>query len=190
MKKSATYTGIAAAGLALALLAAPALAGENSNDGNGPSVQGAVSDVAGTTIKLLSGLVTVDASGAAIVAENDNVPLALTDLKVGSVVQVEGTMAGQVLHATVIQVHGPKHDGTIQGPIGAVDAAGGHFSVLGLSIAVTTTTVFAGNNGVATSAADLTVGKAVAVEVTVFQGSLIATRISFDGGDAQSEHNN
>ncbi len=99
-------------------------------------------------------------------------------------------MAGEVLHATAIQVHGPKHDGTIQGPIGAVDAAGGHFSVLGLSVAVTPTTVFAGNNGVATSAANLTVGKVVDVEVAVFQGSLIATRISFDGGDVQSEHNN
>lgn len=190
MKRNVTISGIAAAALLIALVAAPAVAAEQSRDGNNPSVQGVVSDVAGTTIKLLSGLVTVDASAATIVVDNDNTPLAVGDLKVGSVVDVEGAMTGQVLHATLIQFHGPRHDGMIQGAIDAVDTPGGRFSVLGLQIAVTPTTIFARNNGVAAGFAELAAGKVVDVEVAVFQGRLIATRISFDGGDSQSEQTN
>ncbi len=190
MKTNVTISGIAAAALLLALVAAPVVAAEQSHDGTGPSVQGVVSDVAGTTIKLLSGLVTVDASAATIVADSDNAPLAIGDLKVGSIVEVEGTMTGQVLHASLIQFHGPRHDGMIHGPIDAVDTKDARFSVLGLQIGVTPATVFAGNNGAATGFADLAAGKVVDVEVAVFQGSLIATRISFDGGDSQSEHTN
>lgn len=190
MRSRTFFSGIAAGGLMLAMTAAvPALAGENTHEGGGPGVQGVVSDVSGATIKLLGGLVTVDASGATIVAENDNVTLGLTDVKVGSVIQVEGTVAGQVLHATLIQVHGPRSDGAISGPIDSVGGAGGHFSVLGLTVAFNSATVFAGNNGVATGPADLVAGKVVDVEVAVFQGGLIATRISFDGGGSQSDSN-
>lgn len=191
MRSRELFLRIGVAGLALAITTvAPAIAGDDSNDGNVPAVHGVVSDVSGTTVKLLAGLVSVDASAATIVAEQNNTLLTLADVKVGVEVQVEGTTVGQLIHATLIQVRGPKHDGTIVGPIGSVTATGDHFSLLGLDIAVTPTTVFAGDNGVPGSPADLVVGKVVDVEVAVFQGNLVATRIAFDGGDAQSESNN
>lgn len=153
-------------------------------------MQGVVSDVSGATVEVLGGLVTVDASGAAIVAEQDKIPLTISDVKVGSMIEVDGTMTGQVLHAASIRVHGLRLDGTIQGPIATVDPAGNHFSLLGLTIAVEPSTVFVGSNDVPPSPAGLITGKTVDAEVAAFQGQLIATRIAFADANAQSEANN
>lgn len=181
--------GLAAMSAALLALAAPARAAEN-HDATGPTVKGVVSDVSGSTVKLLSGLIAVDTTGATIVAESDDAPLTAADVKVGSLIEADGSMVGQLFHATMIRVHGPRSDGAVSGPIDSVDAAGHSFSVLGLTVAFNQATAFGRDNGAASGPADLAAGKVVEVEVAVFQGKLVATRISFSGGDTQAEHSN
>ena len=164
-------------------LALPLLGQEQ--DQSGPSVEGTVSDISGSVLKLLNGLVTVDATAAAVVSEHDNTPLTLADITVGTVVQVVGAAGpGGQIQATLIQVHGPKFDGQIQGPIDSVDLVNGRFSILGQTISIVASTLFEGDNGAPFGASDLTPGMAVDVEVAVFQGSLIATRISLSQGAA------
>jgi hypothetical protein len=175
-----------------ALVALPILARtnrvEDDREHNGPSVSGTVSDIAGSTIKILNGLVTVDASAAAIVSEHDNRPLTLADIKVGTVIEVSGNPGVGKILAARIQVRGPKSDGQLQGAIESVDTTNKTITVLGNVIALDTTTVYEGDNGLALGPANLTVGKMVEVEVAVFQNKLIATRISLDGGDSNSEN--
>lgn len=171
-----------------ALVALPILARanrvEDDRERNGPSVSGTVSDVAGSTIKILNGLVTVDASTAAIVSEHNNRLLTLADIKVGTMIEVSGNAGVGKILATRIQVRGPKSDGQLQGAIESVDATNKTITVLGNVISLDATTVYEGDNGVALNAASLTVGKVVEVEVAVFQNKLIATRVSLDGGDS------
>jgi hypothetical protein len=177
-------------GLVLTVFAVmPSLADEAVREGDGPSVDGVVSDVSGTAIKLFDGLLTVDASGATVIPENDNRPLTLADVNAGLVIQVQGNMVGQALHATLIQVHGPKAGGTLQGAIETVDPSTGHFPLLGLTVAVTSAAVFESDNGVPLTFADLGVGKVSTVEVVVFQGRLVATRISLGKAGRQSDGN-
>lgn len=173
--------------LALAMLlglGVTASAAENHEEGQGPSVRGTVSDVTGSTLKLLGGLVAVDATGAQVVSERDNRPMPLADIKVGSLVQVAGVLKpdGAIL-ASTIQVHGPKSDGELKGTVDGVEPQTRTFLLFGSHVTWTAATVFESG-----SAADLTIGKAVDVEVSVFQGALVATRVSFDGGDVQSEN--
>ncbi len=171
-----------------ALVALPILARtnrvEDDREHNGPSVSGTVSDVAGSTIKILNGLVTVDASTAAIVSEHNNRLLTLADIKVGTMIEVSGNAGVGKILATRIQVRGPKSDGQLQGAIESVDTTNKTITVLGNVISLDASTVYEGDNGVALNAASLTVGKVVEVEVAVFQNKLIATRVSLDGGDS------
>lgn len=163
---------------------------QNKQDLTGPTVQGVVSDISGTTIKLLNGLVTVQAGTAAVVSEQNQTPMNLSNIKIGTVITVLGNQGVGVFVANVIQVHGPKFDGKVQGMIDSVDLTKNQFSVLGISIALDPSTVFEGNNGLPFGPIDLAAGKIVDVEVAVFQNNLVATRISLDGGDVNSQSNN
>lgn len=178
----------------IALTALPLFArasrAEDERDRNGPSVSGTVSDVAGSTIKILNGLVTVDASTAAIVGEHNNRLLTLADIKVGTMIEVSGNAGVGKILATRIQVRGPKSDGQLQGAIESVDATNKTITVLGNVISLDATTIYEGDNGVALNAASLTVGKVVDVEVAVFQNKLIATRVLLDGGESNSDSEN
>lgn len=178
----------------IALTALPLFArasrAEDERDRNGPSVSGTVSDVAGSTIKILNGLVTVDASTAAIVGEHNNRLLTLADIKVGTMIEVSGNAGVGKILATRIQVRGPKSDGQLQGAIESVDATNKTITVLGNVISLDASTVYEGDNGVALNAASLTVGKVVDVEVAVFQNKLIATRVSLDGGESNDRSEN
>ncbi|MGE0129230.1 MAG: DUF5666 domain-containing protein [Blastocatellales bacterium] len=189
-----TVTQVATLLAVIALAAMPMIArafnSDDERERNGPSVSGTVSDVAGSTIKILNGLVTVDASAAAIVSEHNNRSLTLADIKVGVVIEVSGNASAGKIAAAVIEVRGPKSDGQIQGAIESVDAANKTITVLGNVIALDTTTVYEGDNNRTISSADLTVGKMVDVEVAVFQNKLVATRVSLDGGESNSESDN
>jgi len=171
-------------------LFARAFSSDDERERSGPSVSGTVSDIAGSTIKILNGLVTVDASAAAITSEHNNRTLTLADIKVGTVIEVSGNASAGKIAATMIEVKGPKSDGQIQGAIESVDAANKTITVLGNVIALDTTTVYEGDNGRALTPADLAVGKVVDVEVAVFQNKLVATRVSLDGGESNSESDN
>lgn len=171
-------------------LFARAFTSDDERERNGPSVSGTVSDIAGSTIKILNGLVTVDASAAAITGEHNNRTLTLADIKVGTVIEVSGTASAGKITATRIQVRGPKSDGQLQGAIESVDAVNKTITVLGNVISLDTTTVYEGDNDRTLSPADLTVGKVVDVEVAVFQNKLVATRVSLDGGESNSDSDN
>lgn len=183
MTRSTTRAHALTLALLLAL-GATATASERNDEAQGPSVSGVVSDVSGSTFKLLGGLVTVDANGAIVVSERDNRPLVLADVKIGSLVEVSGIPKSDgTIVASTIRVHGPKSDGELKGNVEGVNLQARSFSVFGSRVTWTAATIF--ESGAAT---DLTVGKAVDVEVSVFQGALVATRVSFDGGDVQSEN--
>lgn len=171
-------------------LFARAFTSDDERERSGPLVSGTVSDIAGSTIKILNGLVTVDASAAAITSENNNRMLTLADIRVGTVIEVSGASGAGKITATRIQVRGPKSDGQLQGAIESVDAVNKTITVLGNVISLDTTTVYEGDNDRAISPADLTVGKVVDVEVAVFQNKLVATRISLDGGESNSDSDN
>jgi len=167
----------------------PIFSSESEQDHNGPAVQGVVSDISGATIKLLNGLVTVQAGGATMVSEQNQRPMTWSDIKIGTVITALGNpVGGGAFVANVIEVHGPKSDGQVQGKIDSVDQANKQFSVSGITIALDPSTVFEGNNGLSLGPNDLAAGKMVDVEVAVFQNKLVATRISL-GGDFNSQAN-
>lgn len=185
-----TLFPVAALAAALLLTGLPIYSAEGEQDHNGPAVQGVVSDISGATIKLLNGLVIVQAGGAAVVSEQNQRPMMWSDIKIGTVITALGNpVGGGAFVANVIEVHGPKSDGQVQGKIDSVDQANKQFSVSGITIALDPTTVFEGNNGLSLGPNDLAAGKMVDVEVAVFQNQLIATRISL-GGDFNSQANN
>ncbi len=145
------------------------------------SVSGTVSDVTGTTIKILNGAVTVDASAAIIRGEESSLALTLAAIKVGSVVEVSGTPSLGKIVAAVIKVHGPKSDGELSGTITA--AANNTITVNGATITLNATTVYKRYHGMILSAANLTVGTVVSVEVVLVQGNLVASEVSLGGHD-------
>ncbi|MDX2030633.1 MAG: DUF5666 domain-containing protein [Blastocatellia bacterium] len=184
--------------MAMILLAvAPSFAGAGDKDGerrgrsdnrggNVASVSGVISDVNGTTIKILNGQVTIDATNATIVGEEKRGMLTAAMLTVGRVIEVYGTpgMAPGTITARIIQVYGLKADGRIRGAITAVDAANNTITVLGTTITINAATVFEGRRGLKPGPADLVVGAAVEVSVAVLQNTLVALEIEINGGYA------
>lgn len=180
---------VSGAVLALLLGATIAFAGEGeSTEGDGgPSIRGAVSDVSGSTIKMLGGTIVVDATGAAIVSQNNDAPLTLADVQKGRVISVEGSGSGGSFHALRITVEGPQHDGSLSGPLDSV--SGSQLSILGVSVTLTPNTIIENNGNPNGSPASLTPGAPADVEVAVVGNALVATRISIGSGpDQQGEH--
>lgn len=145
------------------------------------SVSGTVSDVTGTTIKLLNGLVTVDASTAVISAEENRTALTIAAITVGTVIDVSGNPGVGNIIAARIRVHGPKSDGKLSGTITAASA--GTITVNGAVITLNAATIYEPYRRMIISAANFTVGTAVSVEVLLVQGNLVATEASLGGDD-------
>lgn len=155
--------------------------GGGESDG-GPSIQGVVSNVSGTTVTILGGAIVIDASGAAIVSENNDAPLTLADVQKGRVISVEGSGAGASFHAARITVEGPRSDGSLSGPLDSVDTAGNRISILGVSVTLTPDTIIENNGLPNGSRAALTPGTPADVEVVVVGNSLVATRVQVGSG--------
>ncbi|NOT59689.1 MAG: hypothetical protein HOP19_05625 [Acidobacteria bacterium] len=160
--------------------------GDNKGDSKGDKnkssyaaeVSGAVSDVTGTTIKLLNGAVVIDASAARIVSEDSRTTLTIAAITVGTVIEVYGNPGVGNILASVIEVHGPKSDGEMKGTITAADTANSTITVNGAVITLNAATVYKGRNGMVLTAANLTAGTVVEVEVVFVMGKLVATKVS------------
>ena len=177
--------------LGLVLLAASLSFAQGPNDESGlnltePSIQGVVSNLSGATFQMLGGAVTVQAGAAKVYGEQNQMPLTWNDVKNGIEVTVYGTPAGPgQFSATVIEVHGPKSDGLIQGKIDSVDLAHNTVTVSGLAIELNGSTMYDYNNNIASGPNDLRVGQMVDIHVATFQNKLIATKVSLDQGGEQ-----
>ena len=135
----------------------------------------------GTTIKILNGAVTINASAAIIRGEENSAALTLAAIKVGTVIEVSGTPSAGVIVAAVIKVHGPKSDGELSGTITA--NSNNTITVNGATITLNAATVFKPYRWMNLSPANLTVGTVVSVEVVVVQGNLVATKVELGGHD-------
>jgi Domain of unknown function (DUF5666) len=187
-KMTTIFTGLAmlfTLAVATSIHAASLVDGKdgNSNTRYAASVSGTVSDVTGTTIKLLNGSVVVDASAARFVGEDSRVALTIAAVKVGTVIEVAGNPGVGNILASVIKVHGPKADGELQGTITAADTANSTITVNGATITLNAATIYKGSRGMVLSAANLTPGAVVSVEVVLVMGKLVATEVSLGRHD-------
>jgi Domain of unknown function (DUF5666) len=112
--------------------------------------------------------------GARLVDDDGTVSVLGTDdnpLKVGMVVELSGSVddSGKLRSATEI-----AYGAEVKGPVTAVDAAAGRFTVFGISVRTSTTTVYANFGGVAS----LAVGNVVEVHGQPdTDGSIVATLV-------------
>ncbi|MHB9001251.1 MAG: DUF5666 domain-containing protein, partial [Thermoanaerobaculia bacterium] len=182
--------------IALMLVALPALAFAQRFDGAGrgqgpgqdpgrhnpgPVVTGTVHTVSGTTITILEGLVTIDATNAEVIVHGEAATIA--DVTPGARIAALLNDANDtgVLEAATIAIHDPPA-GHLAGLVQAVDVTNKTFTILGLTIAVTDETSFGGGRGpgLGTTLAgleDLEVNQPVAVGVDVAGGALTALRV-------------
>jgi Domain of unknown function (DUF5666) len=110
--------------------------------------------------------------GAAV--EIDNAPGSQSQLRVGDIVTVSGTVEHGKAGATAEQI---SFSSNVRGPVSSVDASAGTFLVLGQTVRVTATTIFAAAPGLA-GLAGLRNGDVV--EVSGFGtslGEVVASRI-------------
>jgi hypothetical protein len=137
--------------------------------GTGVSVSG---PIRGFGSVIVNGI-RFDDSNASITLDDDNGGLRSTDLRLGMMVEIEGTRdAGNLTgSATSITAHS-----YVQGPVAAVDAQTGQFTVLGVTVAVGAGTVFDGAG--VTGLASLAAGDTVEIHgIPDAAGRLRATRI-------------
>lgn len=99
-------------------------------------LEGPISGVQGTKIELFAGLVSVEARGARIETDDANFTN-ISDLKIGTVVEVEATANSDgSIQATMVEVSDEKEeDPEVGGVIGTVDAATSTFTIGPLTIA-------------------------------------------------------
>ena len=147
------------------------------------SVEGTVSNVSGSIIKILNGQVTIDATSAIISGEEKGAALTLAAITIGSVIEVSGNPGVGTIIAARIKVHGPKSDGGLSGIITSVNTANNTITVPGSTISLNTATVYKRYHGMTISSANLLVGTVVSVEVALFQGNLVATKVSIGYDD-------
>lgn len=144
----------------------------------GPVVTGTVYSVNGTTITILEGLVTIDATNAEVILRGEAVTLA--DVTPGTMIAalIKDANDTGVLEAATIAIHDPPA-GHLAGLVQAVDTTNKTFTILGLTIAVTDETSFGGRGPGATLAKleDIQVNQPVAVGVDVVGGRLTALRV-------------
>ena len=135
------------------------------------TVVGAI-DKVGTSSITISGLEIATDANTKI--EDHDANLALSDLKAGDIVRVEGTLQaeGKVL-AQEIELLAPAGSAAVllRGAVDSVDAKGASFTVSGLKIATDSSTKFANATGVG----DLKAGDRVLVQGTLqSDGSVLA----------------
>lgn len=179
------------------------------NGGMPPGVVGTVSSISGTTLTVQSmafgqntsaTTYTVDASSATVT--KNNISASLSDISVGDMVMVEGTVSGANIAATSI------HDG-LGGMMGGSRPANGTnpgtfgtvASISGTTILITSQTPGSSNtttytidassasvtkNNTSASVSDISVGDIIMVEGTVNGASVVATSIR-DNGVAKSQ---
>ena len=101
-------------------------------------LEGAISSIDGTTIKLLDGLVSVETRGASI-----------SHLKAGTVIELEATtLADGSIQATMVEVSDEADDDTeVEGVIARVDTAAQTFSIGSVTITWDGQTRFKGISG-------------------------------------------
>lgn len=145
-----------ASGLALAAAALLGACGGGGGDtagvGTGGTGSFSVGTVTGFGSVFVNGIRYED-NGARLIDDDGTVKVLGTDdnpLKVGMVVEVTGSVddSGTVRSASQI-----AYGAEIKGPVTAVDAVAGTFSVFGITVRTTTTTVYDNFGGVATLAA-------------------------------------
>jgi hypothetical protein len=135
------------------------------------AVVGAIAAVGASSITISGLEIDTDANTR---IEDQNANPALSDLKIGDIVRVEGKLqaAGKVL-AEEIDLLGPAGSATVllRGAVDSVDAMGTSFTVSGLKIATDSSTRFAN----IASVGDLKVGDRVLVQGTLqTDGSVLA----------------
>jgi hypothetical protein len=135
--------------------------------GTGASYSGPVS---GFGSIIVNG-VRIDDSGATVTLDDDNTDGRNTDLRLGMMVEVEGERdsGGATGKATSIASRS-----YVQGGISAVDAGANRFTVLGVTVTVTSRTAYEGVAGIAALAANDTVEVHGMVNGS---GGLTATRV-------------
>lgn len=181
MKNAARRCAIALVLVALPILAFAQQFDRGSRAGRqnpGPVVTGTVYSVNGTTITILEGLVTIDATNAEVILRGETVTLAVVTPGTMIAALLKDANDTGVLEAATIAVHDPPA-GYLAGLIQAVDTTNKTFTILGLTIAVTDGTSFGGPGGGASLAglADIQVNQPVAVGVDVVGGRLTALRV-------------
>lgn len=117
--------------------------------------------------------VRIDDSSARITLDDDRTGGSDVDLKLGMMVDVEGERNADGMTGTASSISARSF---LQGPVAAIDAAGNSFTTLGVTVAVTSRTVF---DGVGLTGLDaLRVNDAVEVHGIPDQsGGLKATRV-------------
>lgn len=133
---------------------------------------------------IVVGGVRIDDSSATVTMD-DEMPASSGDLKLGMMVEVQGTRSADGLRGTASSIHSSSK---VQGPITAVDAANRTIAVLGVTISVPTTTVFEDVTDFAALAA-LPLGTMVEVHGMpdgTNPDAMTATRIEAKPGETQA----
>jgi hypothetical protein len=142
--------------------------------GNEIALVGAITSVGASSITVSGLEVDVDANTRIEAGEADDSPLALTDLKAGDIVRVEGSLqAGGKVLAGEIERLAPAGmaEVLLRGMVDSVDAKGAGFTVSGLKIVTNSSTKLAGIAAVT----DLKAGDRVLVQGTLqSDGSVLA----------------
>lgn len=172
--------------IAFVILALPLVAsaqgfgrfGKRGGQPEGALVTGTVFTISGSTITILGGAVSIDATGAQVLIRGEEATLA--DVKQGSIITaiLKDPNDTGILEAATIAVHDPPA-AHLAGLVQAVDTTNKTFTILGLTIAVTDETSF-GDRGPGAglgSLADLQVNQPVGVGVDVINGVLTAVRV-------------
>ncbi len=159
------------------VLVLPVVAFSQSGAKPGIELEGTISSVSGTQIRLFDGLVTVEARGARIEAEDEDFTN-ISDLKPGTAIEIRATEnADGSLQSTEVEVSDEKDDHTeVVGVIGTVDLAGRTFTIGPITITWHDRTKF---KDISAPAA----GRLVEVEVEISGGRLIALAVEREEAD-------
>lgn len=173
---------ILAVAVALIFVALPATAdmrGIPASDGRPQaSIEGTISSVSSSTVALLDGLVSFDATGAAV-RFVDGRDATVSTLAAGQRVLAILDATASPLKATTVVIISDRSDVTLTGKADAVDAGAGTLTVLGFKVNVTAKTVFGGpwDGAGTTSLADVKAGDLVLVDAAADSGALAATKV-------------
>ena len=140
-------------------------------------LEGAITNVNGTTIELFDGLVSVEVLDAKIDTD-DAESIDISDMKVGTVVEITGAVgADGTIRAKSLEVsEEKKQDAEIEGVIGNVDDAARMFTIGPVPIAWTQTTKFK-------DMARPVAGQLVEVELEVSSDRLVASVVEKEEAD-------
>ena len=143
--------------------------------------------------------VTVTVSSSTVFANEDGSAAQASDVKVGTEVQVRGSLdaAQQTVTASRVLIKAPENDGggethgaEVEGTVASVSTTGfvvhpeAHHGMTGadVSVATTGTTLFKTKGGAAATASDITVGSQVEVKgsIDAGTGALVATLVMIE----------